>query len=182
MEAFQLPIPMSFEGGSASFVAKHRQASIWPSGSTRTMMVDNQPVHRPEPYVEFNDHKFATTDKYTVRGLVMESSFLDPQGYFLDVLCLPKELRAPWGRFPSDVKRKVCLALIDGRTAAEILASLSPEVAAIPAPAEVVPAEPPVYECPVPGCGIRVEGEPDEAKARYALFEHQRLVHPEWGA
>ena len=173
-DAFQ---PMTFVDESIKLLSKNRQGAIWPCGSSRTIMVDNAPVHRGEPFVQFEDHRYETRDAYTAQGLIRAGAFLDKDGFSLDVSCLPDVLLPYWGTSSSYIRKEICLALAKGTTPDEIAKKLGAPIAP---PPEIDSSKIDTGLCPVPGCGVKVEGAKNAAQAKIALFEHVRLVHPDW--
>ena len=104
---------------------------------------------------------------------------MDAEGYYLDPRCLPGEALAVWPRLDRRGKQLLALALINGINPAEAVASLDVPPEPPPKPEETAHE---IFECPVPGCGLKIEGEVNPEMAKLSLLTHQRLVHPHWQA
>lgn len=172
--------PMSFEQGTAVFVAKARNALCWPIGASRTSIVNGAIVTVQGAPAFFEDSLWSTRLHDYAEGMIMNNLFSDPEGWSLVPSCLPPEVREIWGRLTTEGKRKAALGLVGGQSGLEVVGSLPVDGVLLRSdePAAKVSPSAPAPSCPV--CGLTVEGESDPVKAASALLTHQRLVHPSW--
>lgn len=173
--------PMTFEGGIARFVCKSANGICWPIGPPTKIVVNNEVIIKGAGFAQFENGRWGTPDPEYAKGMMTQPHFLDPDGWQLDPACLPKSILPFWGPLKREARKKIALALVAGDDPAKILTTLSDaELEVIRTPPPKVEIKPMEFPCPVPDCGLRVEGISDEHVAKAALLDHVRLIHPEW--
>jgi hypothetical protein len=177
----QLQPAMTFNQGIARFVSPYKEHVTWPIGPPSSIVVDNKVVIKPASYAQFENNRWSTNKPDYAQGMIIAEHFCDREGWMLDPMCLPDLFLEYWGSFSVETKRKIGLALTEGKDPAKVFDALTD--ADLEGPRAKTDERSPVevdYVCPVSGCGLRIEGVTDPIRAKTALLQHQLTVHPDW--
>jgi hypothetical protein len=173
--------PMSFEGGTAIFLSRYSAQLTWCNGVPKKIVVDGDVVSVSKKPIQFENNVFRTKDPEEVEALVTDTTnYKRTWGWRLDPSCIPAALRDYWPKFSNATQLSIIEQLCEGADPEHIFMGLSDDDLAATKEEKVPLTAPRLHVCPVPGCGLRVEGEMSAEEAHGRMFEHVRLVHPSW--
>lgn len=167
---------MNFRNGAAVFTSTAGAYVLFPLGGSHKMLVNNEVINIVSPTVEFSNHRYETPNAKIAKAMISSHKFNRDPFYFLDVSCLPEELKEYWGMCTPSVKRELCLALVDGKSAEEAFDLIPAEQMIEAAPTERDKLDQLIVYCPVPGCGKQARGK----FAGAAMVNHKNEDHPGW--
>lgn len=175
---------IQFANGRAQFYAAAANRSCYPLGAPRSVVVGSEGNSTtqfiPKPQVTFSQNRYSTDNYDIAVGLISDkTNFAKPFGWYLEVGCLPEDIREIYNECSVEGKRKIALACIDGATAEKALELLDDADMERAERVSTSMSDANQITCPAPGCGLSMGGS---ANARAAMIEHLTVAHPDYQA
>lgn len=168
---------------SLTLYDKAAQRKYHPLGPTTQHVVGEGAFARVvmdyKPEVQFQGHIFKTDDPEVAMAMIEDKvNFEKPWGFHVNDECLPEELAGKLTEYAIENRRIIMRALIAGKTAAEAMNEIIPELQEQRESQDQQGKPKRELMCPIVDCGKVV---PEGAKnARAALVAHVRTQHPEF--
>lgn len=160
---------------------------IHPLGPPRTITLvtthgaERTPVSKPE--VLFEGHMYSTDDANIAAGLILHDGFETREGWKIEAeACIPDPaLAATYQKVEPEVRRKIALDLLRGKSPTEIVQNLTDEELKPAAGPSDSDGRPLTYSevCQYPACGkvCAFEGENAYTKVREMMALHNLTTH-----
>lgn len=166
-------------GGKLILVDRYSQHLYQPMGAPRERIVRIDGVDRREVIqavnVQFENHFWRGDDPTTCAAIVnFGEHFESNHGFRVEPECLPQVVRSRWPFLHVDNRRRVILALIEGKEPEDALATIDKELEEEVAVARKEQAEATKDVVKCPECGKVAKGR----NPRADLVAHMAIAHP----